>query len=359
MPHASLPRRIPRSGLAAGLALTLVLSAGTRVATAAELLASSPDDAPGAAWQTFVSGATSAFTRESGALRLALAGGDRASCALAVPPGARNAMLCRFNLTLSGAAALHGNAFVLRVGSGFSAANVDDSNLATYARLGVVGAESGNGFRLRDCESGSTSTVFEGTQAVTWAVNRSGHAMTYAAPDGSSESIASGRMDVWVGRRRVLDERSVTNSTVAMTDVKSYWNGVAGSTALDGFDITPLDADARAVAVAEPVAPAPEVDAATTGSELELYHPTPNPFEHTTRFAYAISAGTEQVDIGVFDLAGRRIRVLAHGTRGVGRYEVAWDGRSDGGERVRNGVYFLRASMGTDLRVARITYLVK
>jgi hypothetical protein len=183
--------------------------------------------------------------------------------------------------------------------------------------------------------------------------------MTYAAPDGSSESLASGHMDVWVGRRRVLDERSVTNSTVAMTDVKGYWSGAAGSTALDGFDISPLDAEAATVAIAEPTVAAPVADATTSGSELELYHPTPNPFEHTTRFAYAITAGTEQVDIGVFDLAGRRIRVLAHGARGVGRYEVAWDGRSDNGDRVRNGIYFLRASMGTDLRIARITYLVK
>jgi flagellar hook assembly protein FlgD len=109
----------------------------------------------------------------------------------------------------------------------------------------------------------------------------------------------------------------------------------------------------------DPATIAAASEPASVGNELELYRPSPNPFERTTRFAYAITAGTEQVDIGVFDLAGRRIRSLAQGPRSVGRYEVAWDGRTDSGSRVRNGVYFLRASMGTELRVARITYLVK
>jgi len=362
MPHLFVTGR-PTAGfrLVAGLALTLALPLGVQAAAAAELLASSQDDAPGAAWQAFaVSGATSAFTRESGALRLALARGDRASCAIAVPPEAQTAMLCRFNLAVGGSDPLRGNALVLRAGSGFSGANVDDSNLATYGRLGVTGIESGNGFRLRDCESGRTSAAFEGTQAVTWAINRSGHAITYAAPNGASELVANGHMDVWVGRTRAFDELTVTNSTVPLTDIKGYWSGAAGTTVLDRFDIAPLEDTAVANAVVlEPVLAAPAIEPATEAQALELYRPTPNPFESTTRFAYAITAGVEQVDIGVFDLAGRRIRVLAHGSRGVGRYEVAWDGHTDTGTRVRNGVYFLRASMGSDLRIARITYLVK
>ena len=90
---------------------------------------------------------------------------------------------------------------------------------------------------------------------------------------------------------------------------------------------------------------------------LALYRPSPNPFERTTHFAYEVSTGTQAVDIGVFDLSGRRVRSLARGTQAAGRYEVAWDGRGDDGAFSRHGVYFLRANIGSDHRVARLVYL--
>ena len=48
------------------------------------------------------------------------------------------------------------------------------------------------------------------------------------------------------------------------------------------------------------------------------------------------------VEIAVFDLAGRRLRVLERGPRPAGRHRIGWDGRDDSGTLLRDGVYLVR-----------------
>ena len=49
--------------------------------------------------------------------------------------------------------------------------------------------------------------------------------------------------------------------------------------------------------------------------------------------------------LAVYDLLGRRIRMLTEGVRSAGEYEVVWDGRDDFGQQVASGVYFYRLEM--------------
>src|SRR5213083_1885642 len=86
--------------------------------------------------------------------------------------------------------------------------------------------------------------------------------------------------------------------------------------------------------------------------------PRPRRSRAAVRYAYEIRGGAERVDVGVYDIAGRAIRGLFHGTQSPGRCEIVWDGLSDVGARVRGAVYFLRASVGTSARISRIV-LVK
>jgi flagellar hook assembly protein FlgD len=65
-------------------------------------------------------------------------------------------------------------------------------------------------------------------------------------------------------------------------------------------------------------------------------------------------ASSAQVDVSVFDAAGRRIRVLAHGRLAEGRHPLAWDARDERGSRARAGVYFVRASDGSETRTERL-----
>ena len=65
----------------------------------------------------------------------------------------------------------------------------------------------------------------------------------------------------------------------------------------------------------------------------------PNPFNPTTWIRFVISQpGTVRLDI--YDVAGQRLRTLAHGESEAGRYELLWDGRDDDGFNVSSGAYF-------------------
>ena len=54
----------------------------------------------------------------------------------------------------------------------------------------------------------------------------------------------------------------------------------------------------------------------------------------------------DDVELEVMDLTGRRVKVLARGTLPAGTHEWSWDGRSDGGQVMRPGAYFLSGRIG-------------
>jgi hypothetical protein len=90
--------------------------------------------------------------------------------------------------------------------------------------------------------------------------------------------------------------------------------------------------------------------------ELALTGAVPNPFDDATTVAFALPRkGNTRLE--VFDLLGRRVRVLADGEREPGRYQIRWDGRDGAGRRLAGGVYVLRldaAGVVLTRRVARI-----
>jgi hypothetical protein len=68
----------------------------------------------------------------------------------------------------------------------------------------------------------------------------------------------------------------------------------------------------------------------------------PNPARDGSLLDLTLARG-RNVDVGVFDLAGRRVATLADGALSAGVHTLAWDGRDGSGTRVRAGVYFVRA----------------
>jgi uncharacterized repeat protein (TIGR01451 family) len=103
--------------------------------------------------------------------------------------------------------------------------------------------------------------------------------------------------------------------------------------------------------VAEGGADAAEV---TPGS----IQPVPNPFGDRTRIDYDVVAEGADVEIGIFDVAGRKVRSLVFGHMEAGQYSVTWDGRDDQGLSVTHGMYFVRAAVGRQTVVTkRVLYL--
>ena len=75
-------------------------------------------------------------------------------------------------------------------------------------------------------------------------------------------------------------------------------------------------------------------------------HPNvPNPFHPVTAIRYELpQAGP--AELAIFDVTGRRVRVLATGYHAAGSFSRDWDGRGDDGREAAPGVYFARLVAG-------------
>ena len=81
--------------------------------------------------------------------------------------------------------------------------------------------------------------------------------------------------------------------------------------------------------------------------------PRPNPARDAVRFEIGVPRAGE-VTLEVFDLAGRRVRVLGSGPRPAGRASVVWDLGDQTGARVLPGVYLVRARLSGAEAVRRV-----
>jgi flagellar hook assembly protein FlgD len=55
-----------------------------------------------------------------------------------------------------------------------------------------------------------------------------------------------------------------------------------------------------------------------------------------------------RVQIGVYDVTGRKVRLLADRIFPAGEHALTWDGTDDAGRRVARGVYFVKSSTQKD-----------
>ncbi|MCX5754063.1 MAG: right-handed parallel beta-helix repeat-containing protein [Candidatus Krumholzibacteria bacterium] len=82
----------------------------------------------------------------------------------------------------------------------------------------------------------------------------------------------------------------------------------------------------------------------------------PNPFNGTTLMFYSIGERCE-VEIKIYDPAGRVIKVLERAQREPGRYSILWNGSDGAGRSVASGVYFCRIKAGKYTQTRKILYL--
>ena len=83
---------------------------------------------------------------------------------------------------------------------------------------------------------------------------------------------------------------------------------------------------------------------------------SPNPFLGSSAITFTL-AGAEQVELGVYDLSGRRVRSLARGRLEAGPHQFAWNGRDDDGRRTAGGVYFVRLEVSGRRMEAKLVKL--
>jgi bacillopeptidase F len=101
--------------------------------------------------------------------------------------------------------------------------------------------------------------------------------------------------------------------------------------------------------------------AASTGTEAPvargpLLRAGPNPFVGSLGLAVDALPGAD-LRLEVFDVAGRRVRVLHEGPWVAG--PLAWDGRDEARRPAAAGVYLVRAAAGTQTAVRRVVKLAR
>ena len=105
-------------------------------------------------------------------------------------------------------------------------------------------------------------------------------------------------------------------------------------------------------------APVRIVWGAPAGGELftQMRPPWPNPTSGETGILFEIRERCP-VEIVVYDVAGRRVRVLQRGVVEAGRHHAAWDGRNEAGRAAAPGIYFVRFRAGAVERTRKVILL--
>ena len=101
-------------------------------------------------------------------------------------------------------------------------------------------------------------------------------------------------------------------------------------------------------------------DAATDIAGADLPLPTgrvmvnfPNPFNPTTTIRFVLDEAGPYT-LSIYDVTGRRVRLLASGTDAAGEREEVWDGRNDAGRPSASGVYTARLESNGRAKVRRM-----
>jgi hypothetical protein len=90
---------------------------------------------------------------------------------------------------------------------------------------------------------------------------------------------------------------------------------------------------------------------------MSLLQNYPNPFNAATSIRFSLSKADE-ITLSIYDILGRRINTLYHGTLPAGTHGMIWDGMDESGAAVSSGMYLYRLE-GSEKGVNRRMLLLK
>jgi hypothetical protein len=175
--------------------------------------------------------------------------------------------------------------------------------------------------------------------------------LTYNLRVGTTQGggeICAAMADPGTGTRRVAALGNVNHNlswTIALPDPAPptiFWSVQAIDACFEGSAFAPEQ-------ILGDLTGLPGVDPLPT--TYALHEIAPNPFRASTVIRFDLPrAGPTRLEI--FNVTGRRVRVLESGKMNPGRYAPVWDGRDGAGRAVSPGVYFVRLESG-DFRATK------
>jgi len=100
-----------------------------------------------------------------------------------------------------------------------------------------------------------------------------------------------------------------------------------------------------------------DLDDGLAPSHLSLGSPAPNPFGRTASIPYETPRSSSPLTVAVYNLSGRLVKVLYEGTPAEPAGTLKWDGTDETGARVAAGVYFVRASLDSEIASRKLVVL--
>jgi len=113
----------------------------------------------------------------------------------------------------------------------------------------------------------------------------------------------------------------------------------------DAYDIVTLELDLTQTGVDDAIP-----------ATFALRQNSPNPFRNDTSMAFSLPT-PERVEIGVYNVAGRKIATVCDSEFSEGEHNVVWNGRDTSGRPVAAGIYFYRIDAGTHTSTKKMLVL--
>jgi len=174
----------------------------------------------------------------------------------------------KFDFELSGTHALTANSVAggqsinIQIGSGFTTAS------SVYAtRIGIYPTANQGEFKVTNITPSPAinSSAFSGKQTIVVIVNNTTSDQTYTAPDLTTESIAAGTMEFWVGISKFANDNPIINPTNTIDGFKISaasshkffgtfdFDNIQMTDFLGGANLSTSKFDASSVTISNPV----------------------------------------------------------------------------------------------------------
>jgi len=124
----------------------------------------------------------------------------------------------------------------------------------------------------------------------------------------------------------------------------------------------PDQAEIRVAVELNVQAPTSVTETGAVPTQFSLMQNYPNPFNPSTMIQYSLPEAAD-IELSIFDIAGRHVRTLVAGERAAGRFTTVWDGKDRRGLQVSSGMYFYtlsgRRKTGEVIRLTRKMLFLK
>lgn len=99
-----------------------------------------------------------------------------------------------------------------------------------------------------------------------------------------------------------------------------------------------------------------EISAGLHNNSFTLCQNFPNPFNSSTTIEFEVEH-TGHVHIEIFNMRGQIIAVPVSGMFPSGIHRTIWNGRTDSGQSVANGIYFCRISCNDEMKLMKMAFV--